>query len=239
MTPPITPLGSRYGISGALGRSVKRASSASTWWDLNGTITSCVAAYQPKGAASYAASKVNLTGNSTYDATVRLDEEPDWDTTSGWKFDKTNTESLNVPLTPTNQSYSIICRFSDVGASGVSRLFGIGNTNNSNPRLIFLPAYNSKHHYMHGSSLIGYGSELTSGIVAIAGSDGYLGGSDEVNLGTWSGSYYDAGITIGAQTYSQYSNEYHITAYIQAFALYNAVLTPTQIGNLTTAMNAL
>lgn len=57
---PITALGSRYGIQGALGRSVKRASGGGGWWDLNGTITGCVAAYQPKGAASYAASKVNL-----------------------------------------------------------------------------------------------------------------------------------------------------------------------------------
>jgi hypothetical protein len=34
---PITALGSRYGIQGALGRSVKRAAAGGGWWDLNGT----------------------------------------------------------------------------------------------------------------------------------------------------------------------------------------------------------
>ena len=42
-----------------------QAKKAGGWWDLNGTITSCIAAYQPKGAASYAASKVNLANPGT------------------------------------------------------------------------------------------------------------------------------------------------------------------------------
>ncbi len=44
------------------------SAAASTWWDNNGAISGCVAAYQPKGAADLAASYVNLANSGTYNA---------------------------------------------------------------------------------------------------------------------------------------------------------------------------
>ena len=108
---PITALGSRYGIQGALGRSVKRASSASTWWDLGGTITSCVAAYQPKGAADLAASYVNLANPGTYD--LAPDGSPSFNTNdgiiipSGEYVYSTITESLSA------SSFTALLRMKD------------------------------------------------------------------------------------------------------------------------------
>ena len=55
-----------------------------TWWDLDGAILTCVAAYQPKGAASLAASYVNLANPGTYDAVVGV--APAWAAGTGWTF---------------------------------------------------------------------------------------------------------------------------------------------------------
>lgn len=59
------------------------ASVAADWWKVPGK--TCVAAYQAKGATSYAASKVNLASPGTYDATEGV--APTWDTGVGWTFD--------------------------------------------------------------------------------------------------------------------------------------------------------
>ena len=44
----------------------------------------CVAAYQPKGAASYAASKINLANPGTYNAYEGA--APSWNSATGWTF---------------------------------------------------------------------------------------------------------------------------------------------------------
>lgn len=67
-----------YGISV---RESGVAVAASNWWEVAGK--TCVAAYQAKGAASYAASKVNLAGAGTYDL-VDGTTYPTWDTALGW-----------------------------------------------------------------------------------------------------------------------------------------------------------
>jgi len=104
---PITALGSRYGIQGALGRSVKRAAGGG-WWDLNGTIKSCVAAYQPVGAADYAASKVNLLNPGTYNLSDGV-AYPDWASATGWTFEKDKSEYLDTGITIVG-GYTIIVR---------------------------------------------------------------------------------------------------------------------------------
>lgn len=56
-----------------------------TWWTLDGAITSCLSAFQPKGAASYAASLLDLSGNG-YDAVEGVSRDPSkWDSTNGWQ----------------------------------------------------------------------------------------------------------------------------------------------------------
>ncbi len=54
----------------SVGRLYQRVGVAEIPWWLAGGIPAenCIAAYQPKGAASYAASKVNLANPGTYDA---------------------------------------------------------------------------------------------------------------------------------------------------------------------------
>lgn len=61
---------------------------AESWWQAGGT-TGAVAAYLAKGAASYAASKVNLVSPGTYDLT-------DGATFPGWVA----TSSADTSITP-------------------------------------------------------------------------------------------------------------------------------------------
>lgn len=58
---------------------------AANWWD---TFTDAVLVYCPKGAMSYAASKVNLANPGTYDASDGA-TYPSFDPASGWIFDST------------------------------------------------------------------------------------------------------------------------------------------------------
>lgn len=61
-----------------------------TWWTAGGA-TGCVAAYQPIGAASLAASYVNLANPGTYDLAVGGGASaPAFDAATGWGFDGTN-----------------------------------------------------------------------------------------------------------------------------------------------------
>lgn len=224
MTPPITPLGSRYGIQGALGRSVKRPSVAGGgWWDLNGTITSCVAAYQPKGAASYAASLVNLTGNSTYDATEVV--APTWASASGWEFDNT-AEGFDVGLTGlTPSSTTVIARY----WRPASGLYG---------RAIFLAGTNLRY-YVLENNMYFWGSanyqSVTSGggdqIAAVAGYKAYLNGSFTNDLDTSKTGTMTA--TKIGQTYSDGT-----AVYLYALAIYNSDIS-SSVSALTAAMAAL
>jgi len=223
MTPPITALGSRYGIQGALGRSVKRAAAGGGWWDLNGTITSCVAAYQPKGAASYAASLADLsgTGNNATEGTA-----PGWDVSYGWSFVGANSQFLKTGIIPTAQTYSYFIRYSDLTLAA-SILFGFrggtGRVQIQDNGAIY-----------NGTSQLSAGIIPTSGVIGIAGTDYY---EDAVDQGDIPGSWGDAlEIYIAARNFSTMLNA---TMKTQAFAIYNATLTPTQVGLLTTAMAAL
>lgn len=63
------------------------------WWNPTGD-ASAVAAYQGKGAASYAASKINLVTPGTHDITDPT--PPTWTTGAGWGF--TGSQYLNANL---------------------------------------------------------------------------------------------------------------------------------------------
>ena len=244
---PITALGSRYGIQGALGRSVKRAAAGGGWWDLNGTITSCVAAYQAKGAASYAASKVNLANAGTYDCTNGT-AYPTWASATGWSFANSSSQYLNTNLVPTvNGQWSLIISYSYsrpssyhyptvIGCQPIGSptypQFTICVENGTNSA----PSNNTVLRNGHVTGLT-ITPRLDSGIVAIAGNKAYSDGEliGTLTVGTVANSY---NIYIGA-----INNGNNIIAFfngtIESCAIYNATLTSTQVGLLTTAMAAL
>ena len=229
MTPPITALGSRYGIQGALGRSVKRAAAGGTWWDLNGTITSCVAAYQPKGAASYAASLTDLSGNSN-DATEVSGSEPGWGASTGWTFNGSQH------LKSVNDTVCVFIRMAFTGTkSNENKLWGV--TGAADCYIGTLDAI-SWAICNYESSRKTFNTTVTSGVIGYSGSIPYVDGS-AIGSGLGSGGYaYPCGIgTCLTKAGAVYTARW--VGSIQAIGVYNAVLDSTQVGNLSTAMAAL
>ena len=71
------------GIGISASRRAVASAAAADWWAVAGK--TCVAAYQPKGAADLAASYVNLANPGTYDAVP--DSSFSFDVSIGWIFD--------------------------------------------------------------------------------------------------------------------------------------------------------
>jgi len=207
------------------------------WWDLNGTITSCVGAWQPKGAANYTDSLTDLSGsgNDAYAGNA-----PDWDVTNGWKCDTAN-KVLHTGIT-ISDGYSVIARFSNVGTSKIdSCICGYLNTNQ---RFYLLPLRNSgsqnQHGYGYGNSLFADGivaNILSDGIMAMTKTGCYYNGTEEINWSkTFSGSSA-TDFTLLARHDNTVIAAYFL-GYLQAIAVYSANIE-TYIPNLTTAMAAL
>lgn len=243
MTPPITPLGSRYGIQGALGRSVKRASTASTWWDLNGTITSCVLAYQAKGAASYAASKVNLANPGTYDLVVgNVGLDPIWDSAAGWTGGGTfgNSRYLKTGYaTNTINAQSLIVRFAGRNSATIfGSAFGhYGSDTEFGGAIIFTT----------DTSVGQFGRATGRYIADTADSGVYAVTKIYGNWGTGMSYYFrngslDATFNNGAAfaiTPYVFAALYSTNMHILACAYYDSTLNAQNVADLTAAMNAL
>ena len=206
------------------------------WWDLDGAITSCIAAYQAIGVASDAASKINLANPGTYDAADGA-AYPTWDASTGWTFNGT-TQFISTDIYPTENMTAIV-RFANAtgnGSSGYPALFGSSESNRNfyiHPRSII-----NRRYYLHGADGQGYVTgSLTSGVIALAKNTPYLNGSAETltagTIGGWVGTS-TVKMTIGKR-----SNGAFFAGDIIAIAFYSTEISGAQIALLTTAMNAL
>lgn len=200
-----------------------------SWWLAGGiSADNCVAAYRAKGAADYATSLVNLTGNATYNLTEQ-DKTPTWDIGIGWTFNDTK-DYLTTGWTPSNISgeRSAICKFQLTNTvTDLQTIFGERN--------VFFVRYRTTpvlQIYNGG----GYtGSTATSGVVGIAGPDAWLDGSDIGDMSTSTAACYGA-VLIGSLTGATGQG---MIGNIAAIAFYNTTLTSGQMVALTTAINAL
>lgn len=215
------------------------AAAAEGWW-LSGGIdaANCIAAYQPKGAASYAASKSNLANPGTYDAIEGV--APAWDAVNGWMFDGVNNY-LNTGVSPTAEgAYSMIARFSNAtGINGNDTLAGMYATQPVN-RFFMSPNYNgSQHIFGFGDTYVLSASQYSSGTIALTQDLGYINGFLENDLAATAASSVWISIYIGAFNREGAGASQYAQAYVQAFAIYNIVISAAQVSALTTAMNAL
>ena len=201
------------------------------WW-LAGNINpaNCVAAYQPKGAASYAASLIDLSG-SGHNAT-KAPNDPDWDATNGWTFDIANSERLSTGV-PVNSGYSAIVRFTGAG-DGLRSVFGAyyaaGGIYGSYD---IVPNRYSKVYYCNTS----VAPQCVNGVLALAGNKGYRNGTKETESASPKDTYIYP-LCIGAS--SNAGNYYQgWSGSVQSFSLYNVILTDIQVALVSTAMAAL
>lgn len=204
---------------------------AAGWWVVAGKTT--VAAYQAKGAASLAASYINLANPGTYDAAPG--SAPTWAAGTGWTFDRA-TQYLLTGIIPTNdQTWSILLRCSDIpdynqGAvlanSGSNRQFGIFFSGQSTT------------YFLNGGFLQKDHSAMTAGVWAIAGNTAYINGTAQSGtIGSPSGSI-TSGIAIGANWDGSTAIQF-FGGNIQAVAIYSDTLTAGEIATVSAAMAAL
>jgi hypothetical protein len=209
-----------------------RATTVALGWWLSGGISAanCIAAYQAKGAASYAASLVNLANPSTYDATTA--DAPAWAALTGWHFEAGSTYILCGTSVPaTTFTYSVICRVftSSAGGDNSGRLIDQANQYRIIPYTVGnYVAYNCGNTAKEITpSLIG------AGTLGMAGRFAFRNGISE---GECTGATLTAGdLNIGnSAVYNR-----GLDGYIYAIALYDTVITDTQMLAVSDAMNLL
>ena len=205
-------------------------------WYLTGAVPSanCLAAYKPKGAADYAASKVNLTGNATYDA-VDGAAYPTWDGTNGWKFLVTSSQYLDPGIVP-KANMSFIVRCSNLETTVERALIGYYKSGTMRVQL----GPNTPNMAYGNGGLLNKTPLATSGVFGVAGQDGYRNGASEsLSIAAWSGVASTSVLIGGRRREDTTSIDTYLTGYIQAFSVYDIVLTPAQVLAISTAMAAL
>lgn len=202
------------------------------WWQIPGQ--TCIAAYQPKGAASLAASYVNLANPGTNDAAPGV--APGWTAADGWVC--SGSSWLDTGLTPAlDQSYSVAVRFSGASASNrmpFGMLCGRG-------QLYYNPRRGSADDmvFQHGVAQAAVLERASAGVAAIAGAYGFFDGS--VSTGAM------AGFGSSGDMYSIYVGAYNNAGSpggsfyggIQAVVIYSTTLSAADVATLTAAMEVL
>lgn len=210
------------------------------WWDLNGTITSCIAAYQSKGAASYAASKVNLVNSGTYGLTDGS-PYPSWTADNGWYFWTNALESAHLitSITPTS-TWTVIVRYANLANA---RNAAIGTVSDDDMGFSLLPYSNTyalRNHWQQATVTNRVSGSANAGVTALAGVYCYTDGTLKLTLTDAQSVTYQYPFFIGCKNTKGTAvfNEGTV-GNLYACAFYNATLTEQNIADLTTAMNAL
>lgn len=205
--------------------------SAAAWY------AGAIAAYQPKGAASLAASYVNLANPGTYDAAPGV--APMWDAATGW----TGTATSYLIGPSLSARGTVLVRFSNAPAINYACLIGFSRVGAFVARSELFPRGISvaTREYSNGSALLTKAAAITSGVMAVAGSRAYLNGIDEgIDLGanfigTGTAQYY----ILARLNASGITDLFFNSGNIQAVAIYDTTLSAAQVLSVSTAMAAL
>lgn len=208
----------------------------STWWDNNGAISGCVAAYQPKGASGLSNSYINKANPGTDNAAPGV--APTWDATGGWTFDGTTQYLLAASVL--TSSYSMLIRFSNLTLGSSKCYAGSYHDSGENATFLIQQQSSTNLRFYSGSltSELSIASTVTSGVVGLAGKTCYL---DSTNLGTTNAGTFATSlvVAIGGLRYQNSSTIQFCEVKIQALAIYSTTLTAGEVATLTTLMNAL
>ena len=201
------------------------ASGSAGWWDLGGTLTTCVAAYKAVGAADFAASKVNLV-NPGSDNLSDGTAYPSWSSGGAWDFIGDTARWLVTPNTLGLMSIAISYVWTYEGGGSYPPLM-------MNPTAGYWGSYRIRR---SGTSI------ETSASAFHTGGSRYINGVDTGAI------TFDSRQTLVSNAASTITQKYMIGSNVSAFplnaniyavAFYNAALSQAQAAALATAMNAL
>ena len=209
-------------------------------WYLAGGAPVPVAAYQPIGASSLAASYVNLVSPGTFDAAPGV--APTWASGTGWGFNGT-TQFLNAGLALSNIGVAVFIRFSGFALSDGKTIIGAFNSfaGNSISHVIQLNSGNvrSRNGTADPIGLADNAPGLTSGVYGFSGLTPYRNGFAESALITSTApTGTPLNIYIGALNLNGSAAQF-TAANIQAIAIYPSTLTASQVAAVSAAMAAL
>jgi hypothetical protein len=214
-------------INGGVGRLSATASvPGANWYD------GAFAAFQSKGAASLAASYVNLANPGVNDLAVG--SAPNFDAATGWGF--TGTQYLITDFIHL-QEWTVFVRFSDAVANqGV--LFSGRDVSNI-PRMAHrLQSATDFRFYTAGTTATSINPAPVFGVTAQALNKGYLNGSPIATLTLGNNTALTLVSYIGASNIAGSPGK-PLTGKIQAIGWWNSTLTDAEIATISAAMAAL
>jgi hypothetical protein len=206
----------------AAGASTSANEGLPNWYEIPGI--ECLGAYQAKGVADYAASKVNKASPGLHDLVHAILADPTWDAVNGWTFDGTPMQlDTGIAVEP-GESMSMFVQFSNCG-----ELIGTRPLCGCVTQFIIYQVYGS-------DSVLRYYTNLVTGVIT-AGNLGFAGKTaykDGVSVGTIGAGAVNAGGTI----YIGGANGSVDNCYgsIQAVAIYRGVPTAEQVATLVARM---
>lgn len=212
------------------GPGLAAAAATADWWEVAGK--TCVIAYQAIGAASQAASYVNLANPGTYDATPGV--APTWSSAAGWMCD--GTRYLNTGYVPPDTNLSVLVRYANM-STGVDFNTLCGSLDGSGYYIVRASGAGVRSWWNGGTGgLYVVPDTITSGVMGQAGLTAYFDGSSVGTIpgGTQtSGNMYVCAASFGGGTY------YPFTGDVLAFVAYSDTLTGGEMATVYAAMAAL
>lgn len=205
-----------------------------TAWYLAGGVAAanCVAAYQPKGAVSLAASYINLSNPGTYNATPGT--APTFDAGIGWSF--ATNKYLKTGIIPSSVNWSILIRISNATAGNV-----VGSLSNPGTlrSLQILPYVSNQVQYGNGGNLLlSVAPGVSSGVLGIAGKQAYRNGVSDGTISAGTG-LSTCDLYIGTLNVNNAAYVVYYFGNVQAVSIYNVALTASQVAAISAAMAAL
>ena len=224
-------------------------SDLSSWW-LAGGATGAIGAYQPIGAASFAASKINLAGagHALVDGTT----PPTWAAASGWYAPGYPGRGYLMTDILPHEGYSMIVAFVTLGLGDLRNICGVRSTVQGPPdgwttkNSFHLQAQRSGDTsgvlYASGGQLE-VTPKLDAGVLCVAGQSGYRDGVlEEGTIPAWGSGETSIAypIAIGDKANDDHTGDddggYGLYGYIRAIAIYNRTLTAAEVAALAAAM---
>lgn len=207
------------------------ASGAAGWWVVAGK--TCVAAYQPKGAASLAASYVNLANPGTYDAYAGV--APTWGAATGWGKSTGENWYLKTDLVvSTNTSWTFLVRFSNA-ASVSGNAFGLyGGAAN---KRLQLDVWSGAIDFGNGGLLAAGTGSSADQVAGFAGATAYVDGLPVGQIPT--GDAHSNDIYIGAVNVLDAPNYYLGVGYLKILAIYSGTLSGAEVATVSNSMSLL
>lgn len=207
----------------------KIAAAGGNWWTAGGA-TGAIAAYQPKSAADYATSKVNLANPGTFDCTDGT-SAPSWTSANGWSFNGSSFVKTGVTVT---SSYTMLIQINTIG-SGQATPCGV-RAGGSSLFDIYCDYFGTL--YFGNGGQFTYGTPFTSpGNIGLAGGGGIINGT---SIASGSAGYSSTGddVYIGGRN-GNGSFDNGATFKCTAMGLWNNTLSSGQLTAVATAMAAL